>query len=89
MNNCDSPHQECSILAEYLSCVGWCRGGTLPTINMTGQEPDDNKHVCLEFREYVQSHEEHTNEMMNCILRVTCLTQGILAWLNHWFNLVI
>ena len=34
-----------------------------PWYLMTSEELDYNLHVCLEFGEYIQTHEEHTNEM--------------------------
>jgi hypothetical protein len=40
---------------------------------MTGQEINYNKHVHIEFGEYVQQHEEHDNAMTDRTLGVICL----------------
>ena len=44
-----------------------------PQYIMTGKELSYSHHVQLEFGEYVQTHEEHTNEMMEHTLGAICL----------------
>ena len=40
---------------------------------MTGKQLDYNKHVQAEFREYVQTHEEHDSDMYDRTLGAICL----------------
>ena len=44
-----------------------------PCYIMMGQELSYDKHICLEFGEYVQTHEEHTNKMTDHTFSATCL----------------
>ena len=48
---------------------------------MTGQELQYDLHVQLEFGEYIQTHEDHTNDMYEWSVRGICLgsNQG-----GHW-----
>jgi hypothetical protein len=55
---------------------------------MTGQEIDYNKHVCLEFGEYVQTHEEHNNAMTDRTLGAICLGLTGNECGTHWFMCV-
>jgi hypothetical protein len=59
-----------------------------PRCIMTGQEIDYNKHVCLEFGEYVQTHEEHDNAMTNRTLGAICLGLTGSEHGTHWFMCV-
>ena len=56
-----------------------------PRYIMTGQELSYSRHVQLEFGEYVQTHEEHTNEMMERTLGVICLGPTGNQQGAHWF----
>ena len=56
-----------------------------PRYIMTGQELSYSRHVQLEFGEYVQTHEEHTNEMMECTLGAICLGPTGNQQGSHWF----
>jgi hypothetical protein len=56
-----------------------------PRYIMTGQQLSFSKHAVIEFGAYIQTHEEHTNDMdqrtMGCIcLGPTGNQQGV-----HWF----
>jgi hypothetical protein len=55
---------------------------------MTGQEIDYNKHVRLEFGEYVQTHEEHDNAMTDRTLGMICLGLTGNEHGTHWFMCV-
>jgi hypothetical protein len=59
-----------------------------PRCIMTGQEIDYNKHVRLEFGEYVQTHEEHDNTMTDRMLGVICLGPTGSEHGTHWFMCV-
>jgi hypothetical protein len=52
---------------------------------MTGQEIDYNKHVRLEFSEYVQTHEEHDSTMTDRTIGVICLGLTGNERRTHWF----
>ena len=52
---------------------------------MTGQELSYTHHVQLEFGEYVQTHEEHNNEMMEHTLGAICLGPTGNQQGSHWF----
>ena len=56
-----------------------------PRYIMTGQELSYSRHVQLEFGEYVQTHEEHTNEMMERTLGAICLGPTGNQQGSHWF----
>ena len=56
-----------------------------PRYIMTGQELSYSRHVQLEFGEYVQTHEEHTNEMMERTLSAICLGPTGNQQGSHWF----
>ena len=56
-----------------------------PCFLLTGRELSFDKHAVLEFRSYVQTHEEHSNGMEPWTMGAICLgpmgnTQG-----RHWF----
>jgi hypothetical protein len=55
---------------------------------MPGQEIDYNKHVRLEFGEYVQTHEEHDNAMTDSTLGAICLGPTGREHGTHWFMCV-
>jgi hypothetical protein len=55
---------------------------------MTRQEIDYNKHVRLEFREYVQTHEEHDNAMTDRTVCAICLGPTGNECGTHWFMCV-
>jgi hypothetical protein len=60
-----------------------------PRCIMTGgQEIDYNKHVCLEFSEYVQTHEEHDNAMTNRTFGAIYLGPTGSKCGIHWFMCV-
>jgi hypothetical protein len=44
-----------------------------PRYIFTGHRIDYNKHVHLEFGSYVQTHEEHSNDMRPRTIGATCL----------------
>jgi hypothetical protein len=44
-----------------------------PRYILTGRHIDYNKHVCLEIGSYVQTHEEHSNNMRPRTIGATCL----------------
>jgi hypothetical protein len=44
-----------------------------PWYLITGKQLDYQKHVCLEFGSYVQTHEEHTNDMRPRTIGAICL----------------
>ena len=56
-----------------------------PRYIMTGQELSYTHHVQLEFGEYVQTHEEHNNEMMERTLGAICLGPTGNQQGSHWF----
>ena len=56
-----------------------------PRYIMTGQELSYTHHVQLKFGEYVQTHEEHNNEMMECTLGAICLGPTGNQQGSHWF----
>ena len=56
-----------------------------PCYLMTGQELDYNNHVRLEFGEYVQTHEEHTNNMDKRTMGAICLGPTGNQQGSHWF----
>ena len=56
-----------------------------PRYIMTGQELSYSRHVQLEFGEYVQTHEEHNNEMMERTLGAICLGPTGNQQGSHWF----
>ena len=56
-----------------------------PRYIMTGQELSYTHHVQLEFGEYVQTHEEHNNEMMERTLGAICLRPTGNQQGSHWF----
>jgi hypothetical protein len=60
-----------------------------PRCIMTGQEIDYNKHVCLEFGKYVQTHEEHDNAMADRMLGAICLGPTGSECGTHWFMCVV
>ena len=61
----------------------------LPCYIMTGKELDYNKHVRLEFGEYVQTHEKHNNTMAQRTLGAVCLGPTGNKHGTHWFmNLI-
>jgi hypothetical protein len=45
----------------------------LPRYLLTGKHLDYNKHVRLEFGVYMQTHEEHTNDMQPRTIGAICL----------------
>ena len=55
---------------------------------MTGQEIDYNKHILLEFGEYVQPHEEHDNSMTDRTIGAICLGPTGNERETHWFMCV-
>ena len=55
---------------------------------MIGQEIDYNKHVRLEFGEYVQTHEEHDSSMTDRTLGAICLGPTGSERGTHWFMCV-
>ena len=55
---------------------------------MTGQEIDYNKHVRLEFGEYVQTHEEHDHAMTDKTVGAICLGPTGSERGTHWFMCV-
>ena len=56
---------------------------------MTGKELDYNKHVHLEFGEYVQTHKKHDNTMAQRTLGAVCLGPTGNKHGTHWFmNLI-
>jgi hypothetical protein len=59
-----------------------------PRCIMTGKEIDYNKHVRLEFGEYVQTHEEHDNSMIDRTLGAICLGPTGNEHGTHWFMCV-
>jgi hypothetical protein len=59
-----------------------------PRCIMTGQEIDYNKHVRLEFGEYVQTHEEQDNTMTDRMLGAICLGPTGSEHGTHWFMCV-
>ena len=56
-----------------------------PRYIMTGQELSYSHHVQLEFGEYVQTHKEHTNKMMERTLGAICLGPTGNQQGSHWF----
>ena len=56
-----------------------------PRYIMTGQELSYTHHVQLEFGEYVQTHEEHNNEMMERTIGAICLGPTSNQQGSHWF----
>ena len=56
-----------------------------PRYLMTGQELNYNNHVRLEFGEYVQTHEEHTNNMNETTMGAICLGPTGNQQGSHWF----
>ena len=56
-----------------------------PRYLMTGQELNYNNHVRLEFGEYVQTHEEHTNNMNKRTMGAICLGPTGNQQGSHWF----
>ena len=56
-----------------------------PRYIMTGQELSYTHNIQLEFGEYVQTHEEHNNEMMERTLGAICLGPTGNHQGSHWF----
>ena len=88
-------HIPCIVLIHLIkNAVLWL--GSMPVHNgisgehspcyiMMGQELSYDKHICLEFGEYVQTHKEHTNDTVGSI----CLGPMGNMQGSHWFmNLV-
>ena len=75
-------------LNSFPACNG-ISGEHSPSFIMMEQEVSYDKHVWLEFREYVQTHKEHTTEMINCTVGAICLGPTSNIQGSHWFmNLV-
>ena len=58
-----------------------CLPGTL----LTGKHLYYQKHVHLKFGAYIQTHEEHTNDMMPCTIRAICLSPSGNEQGGHYF----
>ena len=56
-----------------------------PRYLMTGYELDYNLHVRLEFGQYVQTHEEHSNAMSEQTMGAICLGPNGNQQGGHWF----
>ena len=56
-----------------------------PRYIMTGKEVDYNKHCRIEFGSYVQTHEEHGNDMGDRTLGAICLGPTGNKKGTHWF----
>jgi hypothetical protein len=53
---------------------------------LTGRHLDNNKHVCLKFGSYVQTHEEHGNKMRPRTIRAICLGPSGNEQGGHYFT---
>ena len=51
----------------------WVSTEHSPRFHLTGYELTYDKNVALEFGEYVQTHEEHSNEMSHRTMGAVCL----------------
>ena len=56
-----------------------------PRYIVTGYELDYNRHVRAEFGEYVQTHEEHSNDMKERTVGAICLGPTGNREGSHWF----
>ena len=56
-----------------------------PRYLLTGKHLDFNKHVRTEFGAYVQTHEQHNNDMTARTLGATCLGPSGNEQGGHWF----
>ena len=56
-----------------------------PRFLLTGRELSFDKHAVLEFRSYVQTHEEHSNGMEPRTMGAICLGPTGNAQGGHWF----
>jgi hypothetical protein len=56
-----------------------------PRYLLTGKHLDYRKHVRLEFGGYVQTHEEHTNDMLPCTIGAICLGPSGNEQGGHYF----
>ena len=56
-----------------------------PRYFLTGRELEYDKHAVLEFGQYVQSHEEHTNDMRQRAVGAICLGPTGNHQGAHWF----
>ena len=56
-----------------------------PRYFLTGYELTFDKHAILEFGSYVQTHEEHTNDMSHHTLGAVCLGPTGNRQGGHWF----
>ena len=56
-----------------------------PRFIMTGKELNAEKHAVLEFGAYVQTHEDHTNDMNQRAVGAICMGPTGNQQGSHWF----
>ena len=56
-----------------------------PRYLLTGRELEYDKHAVMEFGQYVQTHEEHTNDMRQRTVGAICLGPTGNQQGAHWF----
>ncbi len=56
---------------------------------LTGRHLDYNKHVCLKFGSYVQTHEEHSNDMRPRTIGAICLEPSGNEQGGHYFRSLV
>ena len=77
--------QERHTVAQCISCSQWYIHTTLTSLLPHRIRAHFDKHAILEFGSYVQTHEEHTNDMSHCTLGAVCLGPTGNRQGGHWF----
>jgi hypothetical protein len=77
--------EECHFLVEFFPSTRWRFHNNVTKMHHDWTGGNDNKHMRLEFGEYVQTHKEHDNAMTDRTISAICLGLTGNECGTHWF----